>query len=218
MARAVQKSDFAALDGIVAAGGDPNCEGTDGFSLLTYAMLLGKTDAICRLLELGADPNWEPTNGPSALELAAKVEWASPYLKLLLDKGADPNVPTGIDRETPIFAAIRGWRGENIKVLLDAGADVNFTNRDGQSPTYVAVKKNQFAVAYRLLRAGADCRIRDCRGYEIADHLIETGVPLLPEAEAWRQKVIAEVEARGVNLDEARRRQGIREEQREFNR
>ena len=51
-----------------------------------------------------------------------------------------------------------------MRLLIEVGADVNKTNRDGETPLFIAIQSGQYTLVQPLIKAGADVDISDGRG------------------------------------------------------
>jgi len=87
----------------------------------------------------------------------------------LLNSGVSAN--GSINGEYPLYAATRHNFVDGVKLLLDNAADPNSTNNDGMTPLHCAVSKNP-AIVDLLIKAGADCNIRDDMGKTPLCHIM----------------------------------------------
>ena len=71
---------------------------------------------------------------------------------MLLDRGARINDRDNYLGITPLHTAARGWDIQAVRLLLGYGADVNVRNKDGQTPSQVAVQQE---ITDLLLEHGA---------------------------------------------------------------
>jgi uncharacterized protein len=82
---------IAAVQGLLAAGANPNAAGPDSSSALEYALRAGDPDIVTALLRGRANPNQRLSG--KGLPLISAVTLGSPTLVgLLLRAGADPNL------------------------------------------------------------------------------------------------------------------------------
>ena len=181
-----------------------------------------------RLLERGADPNCEidDANSPddesfnvkresrSAIELAAGWPDDSQWLEMLLKHHANVNHVRRGERNvidfnagaTPLFDAIAASNMKNLDLLIRAGADVNHRNSVGNTPMIHAVQYGggSFQIVCRLLEAGADHRIQNTSGQDIAFVTLRWSGDPKSEQGQWREKVLALLAKKGANLSTAR--------------
>ena len=101
------------------------------------------------LLNRGAEVNARNTYGYLPLIYVAEhVE----FVRMLLDRGARINDHDNYLGITPLHTAARGWDIQAVRLLLEYGADVNVRNKDGQTPSQVAVQQE---ITDLLLEHGA---------------------------------------------------------------
>ncbi len=216
---AVERGKLEEIDQIVSRGIDVNTRGKEDLTPLVWAMMAKNKKAFKCLLEHGADPNVQTTKGlsPISLEagsspisLAARVEDDTQWLEMVLQHGANPNLVNPTDeilsgKRTPIFNAIGSRNIANLKLLIDAGADLNHQDGNGNTPMMYAAGHNWFDTVYRLLDEGADFRIKDKYGYDLAYETIDSSVDPEHELGRWREKVIEFLENEGVDLEPIRK-------------
>jgi ankyrin repeat protein len=140
---------------------------------LMLACLDGNAEIVTLLLDAGADPNEHTKRGEYPLANAV-VRGHTEVVRLLLAAGAevdveyDPrSVPAGQrncvipSRFCPLADAVSGGHDDITALLLQAGADLNPVSPYGDSPLLAAVTSRHFALARRLLAAGAEPRPED---------------------------------------------------------
>lgn len=107
-----------------------------GQTLLTAAVMNGKTELANILLENGANPNKKNALNQSPLTLAVMAAHRNPgakaILPVLIEKGANVNETDEKGRSLLMLAAQYGDK-EVIKALLNGGADKNATDKDGKT-------------------------------------------------------------------------------------
>ncbi len=170
---ACTNGNAALVKALLAAGADANALGQGGMTPLMTAARTGRPAPVKMLLDAGAKVNASDRKGQTALMWAA-VEGHAPVVRILLDAGADHEAALNSGFNAWFFASRQG-HGEVIDVLLDAGADVNAAlktksaakggwgtsgkgraPRNGTSALIFAIQNGHFALAAKLLEAGAD--------------------------------------------------------------
>jgi ankyrin repeat protein len=138
-----------------SGGVDPNAAEPDGTSVLHYAVELGDSDLVGRLLAAGADVEALNRYGVGPLYIAALTGNAE-IVAILLAAGANPNLalPEG---ETALMTAARSGDVATIDALVAAGADVDAREGwKGQTALMWAAAENNAAAVRRLIEAGAE--------------------------------------------------------------
>lgn len=97
---------------------------------------------------------------------------------------SDPDVAGEHGNRALHFAALYRGTGDLIACLLQKGASPDSVGEDGETPLFVAARRNDPAVVYLLLRAGADILVRNRQGESVLHHANDCNVPLLVEAGA----------------------------------
>jgi ankyrin repeat protein len=214
LAEVVSQGDVQQIDKLVAQGADVNARGKDGLTLLMWALISENKASFKRLLEHGADPNLYIAGHYLAgfhtvTKATAGIGNSSEWLEMALQHGGDPNLVTSItpkDTETPIFAAIESRRKQNLDLLIKAGADLNHQDHRGTTPMVYAAGMMYYDSAYYLLEAGADFRIMERNGFDVACEAVETTVDPRSDLERWRQKLLNALNAKGVDLAAAKQK------------
>ena len=110
------------------------------------------------------------------------------FLKAALHHGGNPNLRGGQFGETPLFNTFSYYPIENHKdnrqLLLASGADIDArTVHDparmsfgGNTPVMKAAIEGKLEVVYELLEAGADYKVRNDDGDDLADLIARTGL------------------------------------------
>jgi ankyrin repeat protein len=193
---AVDKSDFREADRQLAQGAKVNLIGTDGITPMLWMMGAHRwvTQRLEYMLKAGADPNLpSPKNQASPMYIAAGGD-ISANLALMLKYHGDPNL-MGCSDDPILFVAVENARMDNINLLLSAGADINRLDRNGESAANQALIRGRFdIIAYFLdhgLTAGLNMLARESQG---------TPLPPGDEMQAWKEKVINMLKARGADF------------------
>lgn len=228
LATAAQRGDEKKMTELVSKGVDVNAKGAEGLTPLGWAMRTGDKQAFKRLLQHGANAGFQGEDGRSVVSLAARLAGDSEWLEMALRHGADPNVlnttpplpvidhpdPTfqAVINPTPVFDAILSGSRENLDLLIKAGADLNYRDDTGNTPLICAAVVASFDLVYRLLEAGADFRIKNKQGHDVAYYTVGSPINATHPLWHWRQRVLEYLEQHGLALEPIRKR--IAEEQR----
>jgi ankyrin repeat protein len=175
LCHAIERSDVAEINRLVAAGADVNALGHGKMTPLMWAFPDKKLERFTRMLELGADPNVIIESdfgtrgaiavGTSVTHLAAETRFPG-YFEAVFSNGGDPNLRerSVIRRDdTPLFTLIKApvnKKREKVQFLVDKGADLNHVSASSFSAPMQAVAWfGQYDIALALLEAGADPRL-----------------------------------------------------------
>ncbi len=203
---AVAKGNEKRMREYLQQGVDVNAVGRQGMRPLFWAFVKRSPKGVRFLLENGADPNIRAQTNPedestiSPIELAAIAEDCE-YLRLLLKHGANPNTALSYGDRTVIGGAVMNNRMGNVRILIEAGADLNHQDISGSTVMITAAGINKFDMVYLFLQKGADPKIKDRWGYDLAGMISEfgdSGVQRGSEQHRWYFKVVEELRARGL--------------------
>ena len=206
LAEASARGDVDQIAGLIRQGADVNATGREGMRPLFWAMSKGSAKGFAFLLENGADPNVTAESlaknerPRSVMELAAIAE-KSEFLVLALKSGGNPNFPVGYGERTILAEAILNNRTENVRVLIESGATIDHQDSGGLTPVLIAAGINNYDMVLFLLGRGADPKIRDRWGYDLAGMMKrygDRGIKRNSEQYRWYLKTVAEMERRGL--------------------
>jgi uncharacterized protein len=224
LCHAIEASDIAEIDRLVATGANVNAQGKGKMTPLLWAFPDNKLERFKRMLEHGADPNVVIESdfnthggmrpGDSVTHLACKTAFPE-YFELVFANGGNPNlIKNGIiSKETPLFTLIQGSapnKLEKVKLLIDAGADLDYMEGTGGTPVMSAVGwGGQFDIALVLLEAGADPGIYQSNQIQKLAHVVvrqESGhlKSATPQQKADYQKLVNWLNEHGESIEEAR--------------
>jgi uncharacterized protein len=201
---AAGKGDVETVDRLVTDRVDVNARGKDGMTPLLWAMWAKSKRGFLCLLEHGADPNIQLDDGDSVTSYAAAAANDSEWLEVILKHGANPNLVNSkrgvFPGQTPLWDAIRSRKMKHLNVLIQAGVDVNHRDQGGETAMIYAAGLNWFDSVFRLLEAGADFRLKNDNGTDLAYRLIDTRVDPNSDLGRWREKAVKFLEAKGVDF------------------
>jgi uncharacterized protein len=168
LANAVEKEDIAAIERL-AKSVDLNRPGNEDMTLLYFAMLERKYQAIATLIKLGANPEQQVPGIGQPISMAVRMKEPK-LLKAMLDAGANPNAKDAESRGgTPIlFEATDDDNIESLNLLLAAGANPNAKDTLGQTATYGAVNGSSFFAARTLIDRGTAVDVTSKNGLTFA--------------------------------------------------
>ncbi len=182
---AVYHGPRSLIEGLLAAGADPDLDDGDGFPPLIAALTSGRDDRIEIvevLLRSGADPDRHGINDDTALHLAA-TDGDLPLVELLLRHGADPNVTTRIDDvETPVESAQRAGHEAVVHRLRPLTTRLDWEG---------ASRAGDVATLQRMVRDGQAVDALDANGQSA----------LMRAAHAGRTEAVEWLAAQGADLD-----------------
>ncbi len=189
---AVKAGDTAAVEKLLADGGDVRTAEVDGATVLHWAAHHDRLEIAELLLGAGAAVDAANRYGVTPLALAS-VNGSTPMIARLLEAGADPNL-SNPEGETPLMTAARTGNGAAIESLLEHGAEVDAVEGwRGQTALMWATAQNQTAAVEALLAAGADPNARSARGF----------TPVLFAAREGHVDVLEPLVRAGADADDA---------------
>ena len=204
LAQAIEANDLSKLAQLLSHAPGRDCRNAeqDGMTLLLYAMMNRRTDAMVVLLTNGVDPNQNTHLGENKLQIqpvgiAAGGEDPE-ILKILLEHGGNPN--SSYNEEPALFATIKGDRYENMRLLLDGGANINSTNGYGETLMMALANGNQFEQIAYLIKRGADIRIPDSHGATLAFSVQDAYVSPTHPYHQWQELVKKLLTERGIKF------------------
>lgn len=224
LCEAIEASDLAEIDRLVAAGADVNAEGKGKMTPLLWAFPDNKLERFKKLLELGADPNvviesdFDTRGGMSAgdsvTHMACMTEFPG-YFEAVFNHGGDANLQRTSKRgryDTPLFSVIKSAgskKSQKIQLLLDNGADINYINGANGTPVIDAASwGGQYGIALQLLENGADFSISMPRSNTRLIHIVlgeeRRSKAWSPQQRSDYQRLVKWLEDHGESVDEAR--------------
>ena len=163
----VQNGNVERVKKAIAAGQDPNAQGSDGFRPIHF-IFPAKTSEVAKiLLTAGADPNVRIASKNTALHYA--VQQPNPdFTAVLLEHRADPNAKGASDKPVLINALASTASDVIIRMLAKAGADINLV-WGGKSPLQYAIVAMQWTSAVTLVELNADPSVRSMQKENAAE-------------------------------------------------
>ncbi len=147
---------------LLAHGADANAQ-ESGPSVLTWAVLAGRTEVVRLLLSSGARVGTRDVEGRTLLHIAARYGYDG-IAGLLLAADAEVDAVDG-SGHTPLDTAVLSAQSTVVPVLLHYGADPRrVRSQDGRGPLHEACIKGSAALIEMLVNAGADPAARDKSG------------------------------------------------------
>jgi len=194
---------------ILEDGMDVDQIGHLGATPIFWALQRENKRGFDRLLELGADPNHLWDTGDSVMSHVSQMS-DSHYLEQVLKHGGDVNLTNPRTGTTPIFDAVKEERSnlDNIILLTTNGANVNLYDGGGITPLIWSVVFDRYDIAFLLLQAGADPRMK------VINNAYEPDVGVLinirrgreagdSEMTEWRRKVVALIKEKGYDIEDS---------------
>lgn len=137
----------------------------NGFTSLHWAIIAGRTNLVCWLIDHGADVNAADPSGMTPLHKAAVFNRVA-SAEALIAAGADMSAlgrKYGVLRLMPIHLAAEEGNADMVKCLLSHGVGVNSstTGANCVTPLHLAAGKGRVAVVEALIAAGADINACD---------------------------------------------------------
>ncbi|MBF8999683.1 ankyrin repeat domain-containing protein [Vibrio sp. NFV-1] len=164
VAQAVNSQDIEKIKQLASQLDDINARGEHGVTLLVYAVIANKLDAIKVLMELGSDPSIDIPEQGNAGYISMWHPDAK-ALEVLLQSGMDPNLNE--EGDPLIFHSHNIDESNSLPVLVQYGADVNALNEKGETPIF-GMLSVQFKNALYLLDHGADGHYVTSAGISVA--------------------------------------------------
>lgn len=190
LAQAIEDDDHSALEErlIQAPGKGHQNDEQEGMTLLLYAMMNRRKDAMQVLLKHGVNPNQSTQLGENKLQVqpvgAAAVGEDVDLLKILLDHKGNPN--SRYNDEPALFAAAVAERYDQMRLLLERGADINATAPDGRTAVIALADYARFDQVSYLIKRGADINKADNHGATLAFAVQDRYVS--PTLDAYKQQ------------------------------
>lgn len=153
MFQAISKNEISDFRSLFEVVRDPNYMNANGDTLLIFAILMQKYDAISFILASGANPNLKNSLGYTPLNIAITL---SDYVttELLIRAGADLKY-TDAYGSTYLMEAMKAGYFPIIDLLVEKGLDVNAVDKDGFSALDIAYHNKQEIFAKYLRKKGA---------------------------------------------------------------
>jgi ankyrin repeat protein len=142
------------------------CDGDNGNSPLSWAVMERSLDAAKILIKHGADVNRIEEDMHTVLGVACftyENEGSFEIIKLLVENGADVN-KTNSNNFTPLMMCALRANNEPIEFLFKNGAKINAQTMSGNTALHYATNYDNIETAKLLIKLGADPNIRNDEG------------------------------------------------------
>ncbi|MEU7764150.1 ankyrin repeat domain-containing protein [Nocardia sp. NPDC049190] len=190
VADAIARDSRVEVASLLREGADPGAVGSDGASLLEWAIYHRSRGSFEVLLDAGADVRHTDHAGDTVMHYAAIAD-DSGYLTELITRGAEVDIVNRRNGHTPLMDAVMHRRHANIRLLLAAGVDPDRTDHVGDTPLHMAGEINDYRTIMDLLDAGADPTLNNRQGATFQRYIFMTSAMLLTEhARAERDQII----------------------------
>lgn len=147
---AAKHSQIWAMKKLLAAKCDVNKQNKEGRAALHYAA--GSAMGVELLLKSGADPDIQDPAGNTPLIIAATEGFCN-VISLLCDYKCDVNICNVEQQRCAIhYVAMKG-HVECVETLLYSGAHPDMPDKDGSTPLWHAINRNQINIVKLLLRS-----------------------------------------------------------------
>lgn len=151
--RAVALEDISYFNSAYSDIEEPNLRNAAGDTILTYALLLQKREAVASILAKGADPDLPNSLGYTPLQITIEsLDYVS--FNLLVNRNADVNVIDGFGKTYLMHAARVGFLPA-METLIKNGVDINAMDYDGFTALAIANRYKQDLAVALLLKYGA---------------------------------------------------------------
>lgn len=181
---------------LASQGVNVNTVAENGATPLVWALNARNHQGVEALLKAGADPNLlSEKTGMSPMNFVPMGDDVE-LLRLLLKYGGNPNHPgQGDIGERPLSKAASQGRLENMKLLLDTGADINAHDKYNDSAAIHTLSLAEFEATAFLLERGFSFNLPYLAKVVKIDQ-----VPPTSDAQRWKDKVLAMLKERGVEI------------------
>ncbi|WP_265027948.1 ankyrin repeat domain-containing protein [Wolbachia endosymbiont (group A) of Calamotropha paludella] len=208
---AAQGSKWDAVKFLIAQGAKFNNEITYQGTPLHFAAQEGNSNMVQFLLDKGANIEAQDAYDRKPLHIAVDVNRLN-VVNLLLDRGANLKATDMYGKTSLDLAIQKGYEDivevlkqkqlnldkelliaaekgdlEKVRESIRRGANVNIQDRQGWTPLFWAIQKNNFNIIELLLDNSADIKVKDNEGWtplhwavslgslDIVEHLVERG-------------------------------------------
>lgn len=133
-------------------------------TLATYQFLESK----------GVNPNAKGVNGENALHYIVRKEKQDDIIAYFLSKGLDSNQATKEGNTVLMNAAASNPDATLVAMFAKDSKNINAKNTKGQSALSLAIQGNTAEIASLLIASGADARVTDVDGNNLAYYLVQS--------------------------------------------
>lgn len=172
---------------LIGHGVEIEARDAGGFTAVSIAVNLGKTEMVDLFLEKNVNLGWKDNEGDTLLHYTALAlptteastvhEGRCSIVQSLLRSKANPNLQN-LKGETPLHYAAsnphttenKAWSCSIIDSLLKLGeADPNFQNFEGETPLHYAAYNTHWQIVQVLLELGGNPAVKNDRGQTAQD-------------------------------------------------
>lgn len=159
--------------------------------------------------ELKLNPTYANKIGENVLHAIVRKNEQEEIIKYFLEKGADLN-KANVDGNTPFMNAAASRNLKTVELLLPKVTNINAVNEKGESALTMAVKNSTPEMVALLLNNGADAKVEDKAGYNLAYYVVQgyrggtgAGAPRgegRPQKDEFAEK-LSLLQAKGLDLN-----------------
>jgi ankyrin repeat protein len=169
--KAAKHNNVDAIQLFAKNGLDINEANFYGYTPLICAAMNESVEAVEILIKLGADFTRKSLIGDTALTAASECKQEFSMVEKLISAGANPNDYEYEYGRSPLSNLLRDATCpiEVIDLLINKGADVNYSDKGGTTPLFIAVFLGRYEAVKLLLAAGARIQVPNPLGIPLTE-------------------------------------------------